>query len=417
VAGDPVYVVLSPHLEPVAASATGEFAPSLPDLADVGLAVRRALIQGVSPASMRPPAQQRHDPIGGAIFRGVGRFDVSLIDQAVFALEHPDERRTLDFVLAEMREHDGAFVAGLRADSLVARYGAPHIIEGAHYQWTTNEVHHLLGSRVGPIFTYHYGFGDGLHVPQHGRSLAETAERFSISVEEVRLELARAHNELATVRSKRPDPVRHPPVITEFNGRMISALARTNEQAYVDAAAKAARAILRRNLKEGRLWRAEGVPALRSDFSALIRGLLDAYEATFDPSFIEEAIRLQRLADSATFPTVPAPVIALAPVESRELEEENLARLAAITGEWAGRSPIQQIVVAGDPSRPETRALLDAARRTDAMVFFIGSDRIRARLSQWMPYVNDVVHPEKMPVAAVCRDRKCGTLTTDPHRL
>ncbi|HUP44922.1 MAG TPA: hypothetical protein VM779_05365 [Thermoanaerobaculia bacterium] len=100
---------------------------------------------------------------------------------------------------------------------------------------------------------------------------------------------------------------------------------------------------------------------------ALIAGLLDTYEATFELSLIDSAIELQELADRTRFAAIPAPVAQLAPPVEKQLEEKNLVRLAAITGGegWkarAGARDHRQVIVSGAPDRAETRALLRAAR-------------------------------------------------------
>lgn len=450
VAGDPVYVVLTPHLEPLAAGADPGFLEHVaarwaadPEelLAETGLALRRHLL-GKTPADLprQVPPLQRYDWLGGSVYRHQGSFDKALIDQARFVLAHPrsvEARATLDFVLSEFTDPGGAFVAGLRADSLVPRDGKPVVIEGGYAQWTVDELRHLLGPRAADVFSFHHrmtaegNFLAGYNVVGEPRDVGETAARFSLTLPEVEQLVLEARHRLYDVRSKRPDPARHNVLVTEYNGRMISALAKASvlhaEPRYRDAAVRALRAILTRNLRNT-LMRAGDVPASPADYSSLVRAALDTYEATFDPAFIERAIQLQRLADIApAIDRIPEPVRPLVPAVDDDLEPGNVLRLAAITGEpaWTRRAGDafarhRQVIVSGDPDREETLALLQAARAEDdpeRMLFFARTERIRVRLAAWMPYVAEVVPVEGHPVATVCQERRCRTPTSDPKQL
>jgi uncharacterized protein YyaL (SSP411 family) len=268
-------------------------------------------------------------------------------------------------------------------------------------------------------------------VPQKPRDAAETAARFGMKREEAEIAIAEARVRLLDVRTKRPKGQWHPLVITEHNARMVSALARSaagwEDSRYAGAAVRGLREILRRNLRRGVLLRAEDVPALPEDFTALVGALLDTYEATFDVSLLERAVEMQRLAGRATFPALPKPVAPLFTRGRDEQEAGNLIRLATITGdsEWlkqSGRDPAshRQVIVAGDPARPETQALLRAARTSgggDRMVFLLPSQSPPQRLAGWMPYVKEIVHPEQIPVATICQARTCRTPTADAHQL
>jgi uncharacterized protein len=70
-----------------------------------------------------------------------------------------------------------------------------------------------------------------------------------------------------------------------------------NEPRYVDAAARAADFVLRELVRDGRLLRAwlggdAGVPGFLEDHAFLAQGLLDLFEATFEPRWLTEAIRI-----------------------------------------------------------------------------------------------------------------------------
>ena len=482
VKGDPLYVVLTPHLEPVAGidAASPSRTAQLDDLAArwsrdraqllaaAGLSIRRHLF-GAAPAA-RPErsdipaliASGRYDAIGGGFFRGLRneaahlpRFDKSLIEQVQLAgqaLTDPSlaeiVRATLDYILAELPEKNGAFRAGQHADSLVARKG-PELLEGGHYLWKTAEVRHLLGSPLGDIVLFHYrateegnippaldpaGDFRGLNLLTVAREESETRARFRISEQELRDALTRARQVLLEVRTKRPDPVRHPGIITAHNAAAVSVLAHAflqlGDERYRDAAIRAAKAVLMSRTGK-HLQRAEGVDALSDDYAFAVRALLDAYAITFEDAFIARAVELQKERDGiADAMRIPAPVAALAVEDPMVVSTTaaNLAKLGSITGSaaWLQRADAavlaghRQVIVAGVPGREDTQALLRSARSSSASVFFATSPQQRARLAQWMPYVSEVVPQgaeERKAVATVCQQRTCRTPTSDPAVL
>ena len=436
-AGDPVYVVLSPYLEPVAAATADNVKSFLDTVAAdwntkrveikdaAALAVRRYLIANPKLAALPEPSPH-FDPIGGGFFRSVNDFDKVLADQVDYVLSDAPPyaiRATLDYVLDELLQPSGMFVAGQEAESIVAGDTGPLTIEGGHYKWRPEEIHQILGVRDGDIAMFHFVM-PYLRAP---RDAGETRIQFSLSAADLDAKLAEARVRLLERRRKRPDPRLHLPVITELNARLISAFARvgieSGDQRYVDAANRGIRALLARNFKSGKLLRADGVPALPEDWSATIRALLDVYELSFDLKLLERAVELQRLADLAPPPALPDPVAHLVTPRADAVAKENLVRLAAITGDerWkerAGHSFAghRQIIIAGSVGGEATSALLQAARATagDRMIFLVSSKRVRTVLGAWMPYVKDILEIENQPVAAVCVERRCSTPSVKP---
>jgi uncharacterized protein YyaL (SSP411 family) len=440
VTGELIFVVTTPHLEPVAASRRKGLNTILDDVAgrwsgdgaslvaDAGLTVRRHLLGRHNGAvatalpSLEEALRSRHyDVIGGTFFRTESSFDKSLADhiryanEALASSENEIARSILDYIIAELQDTTGVFAAGQHADSLVPRDG-PVSLEGGQYLWTRAQIERVIGSKAAAVFSYHYGVpAEGEIVPRIGRPLSDTRARFSLGDDELREILRSATQKLFEVRSKRPDPVRDPSFVTELNAQAISVLARAglqlNEQRYTDAAVRGVRALLQRNRRAGRLFRADAVPALAEDYGALTRALLDVYSATFDPAFIRQALEL-RTEWMRTAPEGRVPEAVAQLFEARVISRDP--RLEAIAGDVAGQS---QIVVTGEPWREETRALLSAARATvddNTLVFLVDNARTRARLAAWMPYVKDIVPIEKRPVAALCQQRTCSTPTSDP---
>jgi len=193
--------------------------------------------------------------------------------------------------------------------------GHEHKAEGAFYLWTAEELGELLGDGAA-MFNFRYGVrpeGNALEDP-HGEfkgknilyaehALAETAAKFGVSERAAGRALKRSLKTLLAVRAKRPRPGRDDKVLVSWNGLMLSAFARgyqvLEDERYLQAAEKAAR-FLRARLYDGksrklyRRW-ADGerkVPGMADDYAFLTQGLLDLYEASFDPDWLDWALEL-----------------------------------------------------------------------------------------------------------------------------
>jgi hypothetical protein len=211
-------------------------------------------------------------------------------------------RETLDWVLREMTSPEGGFYSALDADSEGE--------EGQFYVWTPGEIEAILGRSEGELFCSVYGirregnFERGRSIPHLERPPAQAAADLGIDPAELRVRMAAARAKLLTVRETRVRPGRDEKILADWNGLMISSMAYAgrvlDEPRYRDAAARAARLVLDRMRRDGRLLHSykDGQArhaAYLTDHAHLIAGLLDLYEATFDPVWIEEARGLARL--------------------------------------------------------------------------------------------------------------------------
>src|SRR5205807_3707894 len=180
-----------------------------------------------------------HDHVGGGFHRysvdrywHVPHFEKMLYDQAQLALAYLDAfqitqdrqyadvaRDILYYVRRDMTAKDGGFFSAEDADSLLA-HGKPEHAEGAFYVWTKKEIDKALGDAA-EIFDFHFG------VELHGNappgsdpqgefrekniliqrhSIAESAQHFKKSDDEVRQSLAQSREKLLSIRKKRPRP-------------------------------------------------------------------------------------------------------------------------------------------------------------------------------------------------------------------
>jgi uncharacterized protein YyaL (SSP411 family) len=309
-----------------------------------------------------------HDHLGGGFHRysvdrywHVPHFEKMLYDQAQLAAAYLDAfqitrdpqfesvtRDILDYVARDMTSKEGGFFSAEDADSplpVAAVYDrrtndsekrasiessdahtAPlqksENSEGAFYIWTKKEIDSALGEAA-EMFDFHYGVRPHGNAPEgsdpqdefHGKnilierhSIAETAQHFKKSEDEVRQALARSREKLLAIRAKRPRPHLDDKIIASWDGLMISAYARAaqvlGEPRYLEVATRAtkflranlydqSRKLLFRNYREGR----SHIEGFADDYALVIQGLIDLYEASFDIEWLKFALELQETQD------------------------------------------------------------------------------------------------------------------------
>ncbi len=208
-------------------------------------------------------------------------------------------RETCDYVLRDLTDTSGGFLSAEDADSEGE--------EGTFYVWTPEQIEGVLGAARASRFSEYYGvtlqgnFEHETSILHVAQSLQDVAEAHGVSVETLGDELAGSRAELMAVREQRIRPHRDDKVLTAWNGLMIGAMSTAarilNEPRYLDAAQRAAAAVLTHLQRDGRLLRryrdGEGaIPAYLDDYAFLIWGLHDLYEADFNPRWLAEASRL-----------------------------------------------------------------------------------------------------------------------------
>jgi uncharacterized protein YyaL (SSP411 family) len=193
------------------------------------------------------------------------------------------------FCTREMLDASGGFYTAMDADSEGE--------EGKYYAFTPDEVNSVLGEEDGKRYCglYHItrrGNFEGKSIP----NLIDTGLHGDEAV------FARLCNEkMLRCRSKRIPPFRDEKVLTLVNGLMIAALAIEGRTLRDGSAVKLAEGcadfLLSALRKDGRLlsrWRdgEAGIPAGSDDYACLIWGLLELYETTLAPEWLEKAVRL-----------------------------------------------------------------------------------------------------------------------------
>jgi uncharacterized protein YyaL (SSP411 family) len=245
-----------------------------------------------------------HDQLGGGFHRYstdaewlVPHFEKMLYDNALLAVAYAEAwqvtgradlarvtRQTLDYLLRDLAAPEGGFYSATDADSEGE--------EGLFFTWKGRELREVLGAEAEAFMAFHGASDEGNF---EGRNILWVPR--PDEAEWVRFAPARAR--LHALRERRPKPLRDEKVLAGWNGLAVSALAvggqALAEPRYVEAAARAAGFVLERMTRGGRLqrcWRGgeAGVPAFLSDHAFLAQGLLDLFEATFDPRWLAAAV-------------------------------------------------------------------------------------------------------------------------------
>ena len=275
------------------------------------------------------------DHLGGGVHRYstdpdwfLPHFEKMLYDQAVLANAFLEAyqltkkescaaaaRKIFDYVLRDMAHGEGGFYSAEDADSAPdgARPGVK--AEGAYYVWTREEILAALGPGPGAIFCHRYGVKTGGNVNSDPRlefvkknvlsavnTIKDTAARFGKTEEETEKALRLSEEKLFRARTGRPRPHLDDKVLTDWNGLMISSLAKggaiLGEPRYLAAAAKAAAFILKelkgkdKTLLHRYRDKTAGIPGFLEDYAFFINALLDLYEATFKVSHLKRAVEL-----------------------------------------------------------------------------------------------------------------------------
>jgi uncharacterized protein YyaL (SSP411 family) len=281
------------------------------------------------------------DHVGGGFHRysvdgewRVPHFEKMLYDQAQLVLAYLEAGQatgdpffatvaedTLDYVLNDLTDPDGAFYSAEDADSAIP--DVPGIVppassahasrEGAFYVWTAAEIDRLFGDERS-LVRRRFGIedrGNALADPQGefenqnilfiAQTIEDVAAREGRPMDEVMRVLAHARQRLYDARSDRPRPHLDDKVITAWNGLMIAACARAarvlvdspRRAAWRTAAERAATTVRARLWRSAdrRLWRRyrdgeAGIDAFCEDYACLAWGVLELFQATGDPTWL-----------------------------------------------------------------------------------------------------------------------------------
>ena len=290
----------------------GEYAPSgsaHPDALEMALHTLEQMAHG-----------GMYDQVGGGFHRYsvdeywlVPHFEKMLYDQAQLATSYLEAfqitgrqgladvaRDIFTYLLRDMTHAGGAFYSAEDADSVVDPAHPHEKGEGAFYIWSHEELREVLGAEADALVRA-YGVRPNGNVDNDphgeftGRNILHRVGETAMSPQ-VRAKL------LAARSQRRVRPHLDDKILTAWNGLMISALALggrvLGDPTYVNAAVRAAEFVLA-NMRTSdggllRRWR-DGEAAIGGfldDYAFLATGLVDLYETTFEPRFLQTAIEL-----------------------------------------------------------------------------------------------------------------------------
>ncbi|MGE5708466.1 MAG: thioredoxin domain-containing protein [Bacteroidota bacterium] len=425
-----------------------------------------------------------YDQIGGGFHRysvdmewGIPHFEKMLTDNALLARSYlqayqafgeDDFRRvteeTLLWAIREMRSPEGGFYSSLDADSEGK--------EGIFYLWSPEEIASLLDAEERKVVFACFGIQEtgnfeGKNLPRWAHPPAETAEALGMSPEEMQSILRIARIKLYEARTRRIWPGRDEKIIASWNGLMLKAFADASRaldrEEYREIARKNGDFLLDRLVDGDRVFRRfcegeVGIPGFLEDYANLADGLVSLYEATFEPRWMDAAVRITEAmieeffedghfwdTGKSTAPLVARPlgifdnaipagtsvacevlVRLSAYLDREEWKEMALSVLRQLAGEASrtplafGRllsaldlalHPLQELAILGDPCQEETRALFRAASRP------YQPDMIVAGGTEPGPVVFLREKKAEVPTAFLCAKQICTPPITDAGEL
>ena len=278
----------------------------------------------------RMAAGGMRDRIGGGFHRYatdarwlVPHFEKMLYDNALLAVAYLEgyqatgrrdflavANETLDYVAREMTDATGGFYSATDADS-EGPAGVDE--EGRFFTWTPAEVREVVAREDVDLVLQAYGiteagnFENGRSIVHAASGLDGVARKLGIPLDAATRKLEAARAGLYRARAGRAAPARDDKIISGWNGLMISAFARgalvAGDADYAERA-RAAGAFVVTRMVDGdgrlaRIWKDGHArhAGVLDDYAFVIAGMLDLFEASAEPRWLEAALRLQQRLD------------------------------------------------------------------------------------------------------------------------
>jgi hypothetical protein len=452
-----------------------------------------------------------NDQLGGGFHRYsvddhwfVPHFEKMLYDQVQLANTYLDAyqiagdesysqtaREIFAYLLRDLRDPGGGFYSAEDADS-ENPYAPGEHGEGAFYLWTQEEIVKELGVEAANIFNYSYGVMEYGNVEQDpaaeftGRNILhrrhdtdQSSAALGLDKELVKQSIDSSKAKLLKTRELRRRPHLDDKVITGWNGQAIGALARGSmilqEPQLLEAALQTASFTKQHLYDEGSqsLYRRyrngeAGLPGQLHDYTYLVAGLLQLYQASHDPKWLKWATELTQkqmelfwnedggyFFDSVDDPTLKVRMRSEydgAEPAGNSVAALNLLLLGQLRNnpQWLAqtrrliesfsdsinqyppalplmltawkrlKSKPTQVVIAGNRDGQDTQALLDAVEKNfdpGRLVLLADGGENQAYLSEKLPFLESVSAIDDQAAAYVCTDFICKIPVTDPQSL
>jgi uncharacterized protein YyaL (SSP411 family) len=357
--------------------------------------------------------------------------------------------------------------------------------DGLFYVWTPTEIKELLGTDLGDLFCRFYDIGPHGNF-EDGRSILHTripvesfAARENMEVAELENLLEEARERLFMTRERRVHPLKDDKILTSWNGLMIAAMAKAykalGNQTYVDAARRSVSFILEHLKKPGpRLYRryrdGEVVyPGYLDDYTNFVWGLIELYEATFEVSYLEEALGLNHVMidlfwdethggffysgkDNEVLIKQSKEIYDGAMPSSNSVAALNLVRLGHITGDgdlvnraeqltgtFAKRikaypsaytqflaaldfmiGPSREIVIVENKNGGSSRAMIETIHAhflPNEVLLLRPSGQAGEEITAVAPFVKELQSADDQPVVYICEGHSCQSSITEVEPL
>ena len=414
-------------------------------------------------------------------------FEKMLYDQAMLIMAYAEAyqvtkkeeyaqtvREVITYVLCDMTSPQGGFYSAEDADSEGE--------EGKFYVWSEQEIRNTLSKKEADAFlsTYNFesqgNFVDEATGKRSGANIPHLKQPISDKLLVKMLEHAR--KKLFAAREDRIHPHKDDKILTDWNGLMIAALAKASrilgEPKYGNAAKQAITFIFEELYDNGRLLHRyrEGeaaIPAFLDDYAFLIWGLLELYDTTLEPEYLEKAITLNEVLlthfwdeqnGGFFFTANDAEGLLVRKKEAYDgaipsgnsVAMLNLLRLSRITaktdlevkaaktgqafsGEVLGApagftlmiSAVDfavgqghEIVIVGNPNAQDTQAMIQAINDQflpNKVILLIPIDKRAKTLTELAPFTKDYRAINTQATSYICTNYVCQSPTTDVKQM
>ncbi len=368
------------------------------------------------------------------------------------------------YVLRDMTSPEGGFYSAEDADSEGE--------EGLFYTWTPDEIVQVLGNTDAQRFMVLFDITSKGNF--EGRSIPNTIKGSIPGADLPFVEACR--QKLFAHREKRIHPFKDDKILVSWNGLMIAALAIggrvSGNRRLTEAAEKAADFLLTRMVNEKERLLAvyrNGASSLKGyadDYAFLIWGLIELYETTYKPVYLQQAIKLNDEftdyfwdhenggfflygKDSEQLISRPKEAYDGATPSANSAAAVNLVRLARLTGKFELEERARQIIntfsgsiegypagfshmlnaallleaqgveviIAGEAEH-DAEKLLDIIRQSfRPFTVSLHYNRQNEALRSLVPYITNYTSVEGKAAAYVCRNFACNQPVTDAVNL
>ena len=427
----------------------------------------------------------------------VPHFEKMLYDQAMLvyayteawlATSNPVFERTvreiITYVLRDMTSPEGGFYSAEDADSEGE--------EGLFYLWNVDEVEQILGKEdadfVASVWNLEKdgnykdevkGARTGRNIPHLTVNHEDMASDFKMTEEDFEKRLESVRSRLFEVREKRIHPLKDDKVLADWNGLMAGATAFAGRvfdvPEWIQAAQTATGFVFEEmHTKGGRVLHRyrdgdASIPGFLDDYVFMTSAMLELYDATFDPAYLERALKLQQqtnelfwdkdrggfyfvAADNEELLVRQKEVYDGAIPSGNSVAADNSIRLARLTSDkeflqgadhifaafskeanqlpsahsqlmsalQRGIGPSLEVVIAGKAGADDTKTLIATVREMylpQAAVLVVPPGKSGAIIRKLAPFAEGYEPVEGKAAAYVCRDFSCQLPTTDPAKL